>query len=326
MRRSINRRVACDIVCGGSDTLLISMFDLRQLECFIAVGEELHFGRAAKRMFMTQPPLSRQIQQLEFELKLQLFIRNNRVVKLTPAGTVFLQEAKRLLNFANNAAHTAQRIAKGESGLLHLGLTAGSSYSTLPKILNMVNSHLRGIELVFHEMVTAQQIEALHAHAIDVSLLRVTKELRNVEMALIAREPMLLAIPRTHRMAKGKMPTLSDLKNEAFITFHPVDGAYFYNMIDSAFKSAGIQPNYVQRISQVHSILSLVSFNQGLALVPQSAEALHFSGTILRKLKGKPILADLFIAWRRDNPNPALPMFRKLILKHLAISSPTVLR
>ncbi len=297
------------------------MFDLRQLECFIAVGEELHFGRAAKRMFMTQPPLSRHIQLLESELKVQLLARSSRSVTLTPAGMVFLQEARGLLNLAKNAAHSAQRVANGESGLLHLGFTAGSSYRFLPEMLNRTNASLKEIDIVLHEMVTWQQVEALHAHAIDVSLLRVTKELKNVEVALVAREPMLLAVPRGHRLATGRMPTLKDLKDEAFITFNPVDGKYFYEMVDGLFRSAGIESNYVQRISQMHSILALVSANQGLALVPQSARALHFNGTILRKLKGKPALAELFLAWRRDNLNPALPTFRKLVLKHFALSA-----
>jgi len=135
------------------------MFDLKQLQCFIAVGEELHFGHAARRMFMTQPPLSRQIRLLEHELQIQLFVRTSRSVTLTPAGAVFLREARRLVALAGNAAAAAQRVARGEAGLLHLGFTAGSSYSFLPKILARINTSLKEVDIVLHEMVTRQQVK-----------------------------------------------------------------------------------------------------------------------------------------------------------------------
>src|SRR5579864_355206 len=108
-------------------------------------------------------------------------------------------------------------------------------------------------------MVTKQQMEALHAPEIDVSLLRVTRDLKNIEVALVAREPMMLAVPRRHRLAKGRTPKLQDLKGEPFITYNPVDGKYFFEMVEGLFRSSGIDTNYVQRISQIHSILALVS-------------------------------------------------------------------
>jgi DNA-binding transcriptional LysR family regulator len=154
------------------------MFDLRQLKCFVAVGEELHFGRAAKRMYMTQPPLSRQIQLLEHELEIQLLVRTNRSVKLTVAGSAFLQEARQLLALAENAASSAQRIATGQSGLINLGFTGGSSYSFLPRMLASTNASLNNIDIVLHEMMTRSLVEALHAHAIDISLLRLTSQFR----------------------------------------------------------------------------------------------------------------------------------------------------
>jgi DNA-binding transcriptional LysR family regulator len=154
------------------------MLDLKQLECFVAVCEKLHFGRAARRLFMTQPPLSRQIQLLEHELGILLLARNRRSVKLTPAGIVFLQEARKLLEIAKNAAQTAQRIAHGESGVLELGFTAVSGYSFLPELLKKVNAGLKGIEIVLHEMVTSRPVNALQEHEIDAGLLRMNSETR----------------------------------------------------------------------------------------------------------------------------------------------------
>jgi DNA-binding transcriptional LysR family regulator len=294
------------------------MFELRQLQCFVAVGEELHFRRAAARMHMTQPPLSRQIRLLEHEMQVELFVRTNRSVRLTPAGSAFLKEARRLLAHAGNAASSAQRISRGESGLLNLGFTAGSSYSFLPKLLAHTNSYLKNIDIVLHEMVTRDQIEALHAHAIDVSVLRRTFETPNLEVACVAREMMMLAVPHGHPLAAGRMPTLNDLKNELFITFSPVDGPYFYELVERLFKNAGVPTQYVQRVGQIHSILALVSAGQGVALVPESARALHFNRVVIRKIKMPPTFAELFLAWAKDNANPALPLFRRVVLKQFA--------
>jgi DNA-binding transcriptional LysR family regulator len=220
---------------------------------------------------------------------------------------------------SKNAAQNAQRVAQGEAGVLHLGFTAGSALSLLPQVLEKTNAQLKDIEIVLHEMVPVRQVEALHGHEIDAGLLRTNSELRDLELVRVVREPMMLAIPRSHRLAKGRMPRLNDLRGESFITFNPVDGQYFCSMVDGLFKSAGIPVKYVQRLGEFHSILALVSARQGLALVPQSAGALHFDGVVMRRLKESSIFAEIFLAWRKDNPNPALPKFRSLMLKHFGL-------
>lgn len=296
------------------------MFDLKQLQCFVAVGEELHFGRAAKRMNMTQPPLSRQIQLLEFELKIQLLFRTSRSVRLTPAGKTFLHEAIRILALAQSSAMSAQRVARGEAGLIRLGFTAGSSYSFLPKLLTRASASLKDINFVLAEMVTKQQIEALEANAIDIGLQRVPAAQEGLQTICVAREKMMLAIPRGHRLANGRLPVLADLRGEPFITFSPRDGYYFFQLIDGLFAQASISPRYVQQISQIHSILALVSAGMGLAIVPESARMLHFGGSVLRQLKMHPVFADLHLAWNINNENPAISAFIDLVRNHFAIS------
>jgi DNA-binding transcriptional LysR family regulator len=295
------------------------MFALKQIECFVAVAEELHFGHAAARLHMTQPPLSRQVRLLEHELNIQLLIRTSRTVKLTSAGRVFLLEARRLLALAGNAAGSAQRVARGEAGLLNLGFTAGSSYAFLPRLLAHTNSSVGTVDIVLHEMMTRNQIEALHGHLIDVSILRRTSETKNLELVCVAREMLMLAVPRGHRLATGRTPTLKDLEGEPFITFSPIDGPYFYELTERLFKNAGVQAHYVQRVGQIHSILALVSSGQGIALVPESARSLHFDRTVIRKIKMPAVYGELFLAWKADNPNPALPRFLKPVLKEFAI-------
>jgi len=306
------------------DTIYESMFDLKQLQCFVAVAEELHFGRAAKRMHMTQPPLSRQIQLLEFELQVQLFLRTSRSVRLTPAGKVFLYEAMRILGLAHSSTISAQRIARGEAGLIRLGFTAGSSYSFLPKLLARTSSSLKDINFVLAEMVTKQQVEALEFNALDIGLQRRPSAQDGWETICVAREKMMLAIPRSHRLAKGRLPVLADLRGQPFITFSPRDGYYFFQLIDGLFAQASISPTYVQQISQIHSILALVSAGLGVALVPESASMLHFGGIVLRPLKMHAVFADLHLVWKTDNKNPALPVFIDLVRNHFAISDKTL--
>jgi DNA-binding transcriptional LysR family regulator len=295
------------------------MFHLRQIECFVAVAEELHFGRAAARLHITQPPLSRQIRLLEHELKIELFLRTSRTVRMTPAGSVFLPEARRILALAANAASAAQRTARGDAGLINLGFTAGSSYSFLPRLVAHTKLSLEHIDIVLHEMLTRDQIEALHGHTIDVSVLRRTSDVTNIKFVCVAREIMVLAVPRGHRLSRGRAPTLKELEGESFITFSPVDGPYFYELVERMLKNAGVHVNYLQRVGQIHSILSLVSAGQGIALVPESAQALRFEHVIIRKVKVQPIFAELFLAWKTDNPNPALPHFLKSVLREFTI-------
>lgn len=295
------------------------MFALKQIECFVAVVEELHFGRAAARLHMTQPPLSRQIRLLEHDLNIQLLVRTSRTVKVTPAGAVFFQEARQLLSLAQNASRSAQRIARGEAGIINLGFTAGSSYSFLPKLLARTNSSVKNTDIVLHEMMTRDQIESLNSHTIDVGILRRTIEAKNIELVCVAREMLMLAIPRGHRLANGRTPTLKDLESVPFITFSPVDGPYFHELIERLLKNAAVQAKYVQRVGQIHSILALVSAGQGVALVPESAKALRFDHVILRKVKMPPTFAELFLAWKTDNFNPALPHFLNAILREFTV-------
>jgi DNA-binding transcriptional LysR family regulator len=303
------------------DTRCALIYDLKQLRCFVTVGEDLHFGRAAKRLNMTQPPLSRQIQMLEHTLQVQLLLRTSRSVRLTPAGRAFLPDARRILALTESAASAAQRIARGEAGSIKLGFTAGSSYSFLPRLLALAKSELKDVGMVLNEMVTMQQMEALRDNRIDFGLLRPPVDERGLSFVRVASERLLLAVSSHHRFASGPIRSVKDLAGEPFITFSPVEGRYFYELIEGMFKKARISAKYVQYISQVHSILALVSAGVGLSLVPETAKKLHFEGAELRELSDPPIFAELFLVWNPENDNPALPAFRDLAIRRLAINS-----
>jgi DNA-binding transcriptional LysR family regulator len=292
-----------------------SMFELSRLRCFIVLAEELHFHRAAERLNMTQPPLSRQIQLLEHEVGVRLLLRSSRMVELTPAGKAFYLEARRLLHFAENARLIAQRVAQGESGLVTLGFTAASSYAFLPRLVALAKDRLPEIDLVLREMITLDQVEALQSGRIDLGFLRPPIHRLGISGKPVLREPLLLALPRNHPLTLRDAVTLADLDRQPFITYSPVEGRYFHNLLAGLFQAAGVAPVYVQYVIQTHSILALVNAGIGLAVVPESARSLHPDGVVFRAfpIEAK-ASAELYLAWRDDGENLAASALRDLIL------------
>lgn len=299
------------------------------------MGEDLHFGHAARRLNMTQPPLSRQIQMLEYALNVQLLLRTSRSVELTAAGRAFLADARRILALAEKAASAAQRVSRGEAGLIKLGFTAASSYSFLPRLLAYVKSELKDVEVELSEMVTIQQMDAIRESRLDFGLVRPPVDEPGITSRRIASERLLLALPRSHPFASGPLKSLKDLAGEPFITFSPVQGRYFYELIGDMLRRVNVSVKYVQYVSQVHSILALVSAGIGISIVPETAGKLHFEGAELRELSDPPTYAELHLAWNIENSNPALPGFRDLVLRrfstrqgdnHLAHVEPGALR
>jgi DNA-binding transcriptional LysR family regulator len=297
------------------------MFEFNQLRGFVAVAETLHFGRAAQRLNMTQPPLSRQIQLLEHDLGVTLFDRTSRSVHLTPAGRTFLPEARQMLRLAEGAAVSARRVAQGEAGSIVLGFTAGSSYGFLPKLVALAMAELPDVDLDLREMTTARQMEALAAGRLDAGLVRLPVERLGNELSCVLREPMVLAAPENHGLARGRWPRLQDLDRAPFIMYatdSPTEGRYFHDLTTSLFRAADIAPVFVQHVSQVHAILALVSGGMGVSLVPQSAGSLLARGVILRQLRPEPRpLAELNLIWRRGHDNPALRAFREKVVPKL---------
>lgn len=288
------------------------MFELSHLRCFVAVAEELHFGRAAQRLNLTQPPLSRQIQLLEHALDVRLFERTSRSVALTRAGDSFLPEARRLLRLAEGAALAARRTASGEGGSVTLGFTAASGYEFLPRLIQDVRARAPGIDLVLKEMVSTDQLESLSSGRIDVGLVRPAFNRREFEGLCVVREPLLLAAPEDHPFATAPEVSAADLDRQPMVTYSPYESRYFYDLAAAIFTQAGVTPHYVQHISQIHSILGLVRAGIGLALVPRAAGNLGFRGVVVRPIALPPrIIVELHAIWRPANTNPAIATLRR---------------
>lgn len=292
--------------------------EFNQLRCFVTVAEELHFGRAAERLHMTQPPLTRHIQLLEHALGVTLFERTSRSVRLTAAGRVFLVDARRLLNFAEQAALSARQFGTGEAGKVTLGFTAVSGYELIPSLIAAASEQLPGITLLLKEMVSVGQFAALDAGTIDLGFVRPLNTPSALEFQLIAREPLLLAMPRQHPFtAMGQVP-LTALHRQRFIMYSPDEGKYFHDLIHALLLGPRVLPDYVQHISQTHSIIGLVRAGLGIAIVPASARNFNVHGVEFRALQDASAFAELYMAWRPDHRNPALQALLGFAAGHFA--------
>jgi DNA-binding transcriptional LysR family regulator len=292
------------------------MFEISQVRCFVAVAEELHFGRAAERLHMTQPPLSRQIRLLEHHVGTQLLDRGGRAVRLTVAGKAFFPEAARILRIASEAASTARRVAKGEKGSLAIGYTAAFGYGALPEMVRRLRERVPGIALTLKELVTGEQLEALDAGQLDVGLLRPHAEHGELATEPLTREALMLAIPECDAALWPEHPTLACVHGMAFLMYSPYEARYFYQLLQACLDRDGVKPDVVEYVAQIHTMLALVGSGIGVALIPEAANRLHFEGITLRRVATTPARpVEMVFSYRKDNDNPILGIFRRDILE-----------
>ncbi|CAM3918768.1 LysR family transcriptional regulator [Bordetella muralis] len=295
------------------------MFQLSQLRCFVEVATELHFGRAAERLNMTQPPLSRQIRQLEHELGTPLLERTRRSVRLTAAGRAFLPEARDILQRCVTATSKARYALQGEAGRVVLGYSAGANYDLLPRVVAAAQQQLPDIDLELREMVSDDQLEALRTERIDLGLIRLPADLQGLEMTCVVREPMSLVLPRAHPLVRRRRALqLGDLHGEPFIMYQPGDGRYFHEMLQALFHETGVAPRFMQHVRHTHSMIALVNAGIGLALVPASTALMRLDNITVRDINlPDHIRAEMHLVWRRSGTiaNPAMERMRALLIE-----------
>lgn len=283
--------------------------EIRQLECFIAAAEELHFGKAAKRLHMTQPPLSRQIQRLEDSLGTVLFDRNSRQVQLTIPGKIFLREARHLLETFHRAKESARLATAGDTGHVALGFTAVAAYRLMPQLLKRSQELLPHIKINLHEMVTTDLNKALQTNDVDLIIARDIPQESDLISSLLVREPMVLAMPENSPLSEMPCVPWSALHQQALVTYHPKAGKYFHNRIVGLFSVVGIQPNIVQMAGQTHTLLFMIRAGIGVGIVPSSAQELQLPGIVFRPLESPQLFAELHLGWHLNHTNPALSAF-----------------
>lgn len=293
--------------------------ELRQLRYFVAVAEENHFGRAAVRLHMTQPPLSQSIQSLEAALGTPLFIRTKRRVALTPAGAALLPEARRILQQAATLPDLAHRAASGESGLLSLSFVSTADYSVLPPLLREFRERYPQVQIDLREATTDVQLEDLMQGRIDAGLLipPLHDKVRNeLDYMTVLSEPLVLAAPQDLKALRGvNTVSLKAVADMPLIIFPRRIAPAFHDAILSCFRDADLTPRIGQEAIQMQTIVGLVSAGMGIALVPQSVSNLKRPGVEYKPLSGTTAAFETGLAWRRDNVSPVLRAFLELLRK-----------
>jgi len=293
--------------------------DLRQLRYFVTVAEELHFGRAARRLAMTQPPLSQQIQALEEEIGVQLFVRTRRSVMLTPAGQQWLPEVRRVLADAGALPGLAQRLARGEVGSLALAFVSTADYGILPDLLRHFRAQHPDVQLQLREATSDVQLEALAEGTIDAGLV-IRPQLPVMPHGLsylpLVREPLVLAVPDGWRPAGGtsvpQAVALRDAAREPLVIFPRRSAPAFYDIITGYYARDGLTPVIAQEAIQMQTIVSLVSAGMGVALVPASLRNLRRTGVSYLTLLDAGPEIETGLAWREGAAGVA-PVLRSFI-------------
>ncbi len=295
--------------------------ELRQLRYFVTVAEELHFGRAATRLHMTQPPLSQTIFALEELIGAALFERNRRGVALTAAGAALLPEARRLLAQASELPALARRAAFGETGRLVLAFVSSADYSVLPPFLRAYRAAYPQVHITLREATSDLQLEELLEGRVDAGLLipplpdKVKAEL---DYLPVLNEPLILAAPAELPALRGKTKAnLRSLPPLPLIIFPRAISPGLYDAILAVFHAAGITPAIGQEAIQMQTIVSLVSAGMGIALVPQSVGNLRRPGVEYHRLSQATPLVETGLAWRRDNASPVLKGFLDVLKSRL---------
>lgn len=289
------------------------MIELRHLRYFVAVAEELHFGRAAERLHMAQPPLSQQIRQLEEYLGFQLFYRTKRSVQLTEAGQQFLDDTRKLLRQLEQAIETGRQISRGERGQLVIGFVSSAAYNVLPLILRAFRNQVPEVRLELHEMATNEQLQWLREGKIDIGFLRPPVEDKTLHLQTIVREPMVVALPETHPLAAESQIALATLANESFILFPRLLSPRAYDQIISLCQQAGFSPKVVQEAMQMQTIVSLVAGNIGIAIVPISLQNMQRTGVIYKPLAEPAPCAEVAVAWRSNDTSASVQQFLTIV-------------
>ncbi|GAC1429092.1 MAG: LysR family transcriptional regulator [Ktedonobacteraceae bacterium] len=283
--------------------------ELRHLRYFIAVAEELHFGRAATRLFIVQPSLSQQIRQLEDELGFSLLRRTKRSVELTDAGRVFLAEARKVLAQVQEAKRAAQRAYSGEIGRLVIGYISSSTYDLLPIMLSAYRQRFPDVDVALRELTTQEQLRALEEEAIQVGLLRLPINDPMVHIEVVRREPIVCVLPEGHPLAIHERIAAPLLANEPFVLQSRQRGGGYYAQLIHLCLASGFSPNVIQEVTEMHTIVSLVAAGMGVSLVPLSIKNIRSQGVVYRELEGSTPVTEMAIAWRRSSRSTIVQNF-----------------
>ncbi|ELY5851274.1 LysR family transcriptional regulator [Cronobacter turicensis] len=280
--------------------------ELRHLRYFVAVAEELHFGRAAARLNISQPPLSQQIQALEAQTGARLLARTNRSVSLTAAGRQFLADSRQILSEVEAAAVRAARLHNGETGELRIGFTSSAPFiRAISDTLSVFRRRYPDVHLQTLEINTRSQIAPLTEGRLDVGLLRNTPLPGTLAWQLVLREPLLALIPCDHPLAAREAVSLSELAGEPFVFFDPHVGTGLYDDILGLLHRYGVQPRITQEVGEAMTIIGLVAAGLGVSILPASFQRVRLEEMRWVRLQEPDAISEMWLVWARHREQSA---------------------
>ncbi|MCX2866467.1 LysR family transcriptional regulator [Kluyvera cryocrescens] len=299
--------------------------ELRHLRYFVAVAEELHFGRAAARLNISQPPLSQQIQILEQQVGARLFARTNRSVSLTEAGRQFLADSRQILLQVNEAAARASRLHHGETGELHIGFTSSAPFiKAVSDTLSTFRQRYPDVHIQTRETNTREQISPLTEGGLELGLMRNTQLPDTLDWQVILREPLLAMIHRDHPLASQASVSLVELGKEPFVFFDPHVGTGLYDDILGLMRRYGVTPTITQEVGEAMTIIGLVASGLGVSILPAS-----FRRVQLQEMRWVPIaqedaVSEMWLVWSKHHElSQAAERFKQHLLTAVKVSVST---
>ena len=280
--------------------------ELRHLRYFVAVAEERNFTRAAERLHIAQPPLSRQIQQLEEDLGVVLIEKGVRPLRLTEAGAFFFAHAKPLLDQVRDLRTMTQRVGKLERSL-SVGFVASTLYGLLPDIIRRYRERHPEVDVILHEMTTVEQLKALKEGRIDVGFGRIKSEDPSIRRILLREERMVVALFPGHRLAEHRTSLrLTELIHEPLLVYPKAPRPSFADQVLAAFSEANLAPERVTEVRELQIAMGLVAAGQGIAIVPESVQGMHHRNVVYLALEDKHAFSPIFFSVRHMDRSPEL--------------------
>lgn len=292
---------------------IINQIEFRHLSYFKVLAEELHFRKAAEKLFISPSALSQQISQLEDILQAPLFERTNKKVTLTDAGRLLHGEVTQLFNKLNSTINNLELLKKGSSGQVGIGFVASAMQSVLPGLLKRFNKEWPDIKFQLEELTNKEQLNSLQQDEIDIGFMRSNQVSENMMIRSVLRETFSLVLPASHPMTARKFKNIGQLKDESFILFPNDQSQLYYQQILHLCADHGFVPKISHKAIHAPAVFRLVENGMGLSILPSSLSSEHLPGIRFIELKNIPQQTELYAVWKKDNTNPALQFLLKLL-------------
>jgi len=286
---------------------LINFRLVKQLWMFLAVAEELHFGRAAARLGMSQPPLTEQIKTLESALKLTLFDRSRRGTRLTPAGQAILPAVKQFVNDMDSLEKVVREVAQGQTSILQIGAITSAMLETIPPLLQQLKQSHPEVTVFVKEIDSVEAIPALENGELDIAFVRLDKDTHSgIETKILASDKLAVALPNTHRFSKFPRISISTLESEQFVMSSRKVSPSYFDMLVTACREYGFSPRILYEVRSVASQIAYVGCGQGIALVPENVARLAPENVSVIPLEENIAIVTSTMAWNRSRYHPML--------------------